>query len=353
MTTKKFVAPDDMDRKAEVDAFYEEVAAADLQPLWTQKGLMLDEPPIRDVPFVWKWERIKALAQRSGELIPIDRGGDRRVLSLTNPGLDGLPYASSTLWGAIQYLGPQEVAPAHRHSPAALRFVMEGSGVWTLVNGDPVAMHPGDLVLTPSWTWHEHHNPFEQPMMWFDALDLPLVRSLDALYYEDGPDFMTNRAVDEVSGSELRYGGGAGLVPLDADEQAPAYSPLLAYRWAETDRALTSMMKVANDGHAALRFADPTTGRDVMPTMRCAMHRLGKGGHMPLRQSTGSSLWVTFQGSAIVTIAGEEYQLAQGDCFVVPSWAPFGLSSVDGADFFAVSDTPVLEALGLARVRKL
>ncbi len=121
-------------------------------------------------------------------MIGIDRGGDRRVLSLSHPDLGGLPFATHTLWGAVQFLGGGELAPAHRHSPAALRFVLEGSGVWTLVNGDPIRMAPGDLVLTPSWTWHEHHNPGPGPMIWFDGLDVPLVRNLDAVFFEPGGD---------------------------------------------------------------------------------------------------------------------------------------------------------------------
>ncbi len=353
MVAKRFFAPDEFENKAEVDEFYKMVAEKDLQPLWTQKGLMLGEPPIRDVPFHWRWSDIKKLSERSGELIPIDRGGDRRVLSLTNPGLGGLPYASTTLWGAIQYLGPQEVAPAHRHSAAALRFVVEGSGVWTLVNGDPVAMEPGDLVLTPNWTWHEHHNPGDTPMMWFDALDLPLIRSVDALFYEDGPDFMVNRLVDAVSSSELEFGGGAGLVPFDMEDEQPNHSPLLAFRWKDTERTLESLLSRRQDGYAALRFSDPTNGKDVMPTMRCSMHRVAAGSEISPRQTTGSSIWLTFAGSARVSVGESEFQLEHGDLFVVPSWASMALSANEQTDLFCVSDAPVLEALGLMRQRKL
>lgn len=350
MTTRRFFAPDNISHRFEIDSLYEQMAEAELQPLWMQKGLMLDEPPIRDLPHVWNWSRIKELSKRSGDLIPIDRGGDRRVLSLSNPGLGGLPYATSTLWGAVQYLGPKEVAPAHRHSPAALRFIVEGSGVWTMVNGDPVSMSPGDLVLTPSWTWHEHHNPGEVPMMWFDSLDLPAVSSLDALFYEDGPDFMENRAVDPVSQSELVYGGGPGLVPFKQLRKTTPYSPLLAFRWADTDRTLASMLRTSPNGYAALRFVNPVNGADVMPTMRCSMHRLSAGASMPRQQVTGSSIWVTFFGSATAKIGEQNLDLETGDLFVVPSWTPFSLESgSDGADLFCVSDAPMLEALGLMR----
>ena len=184
------------DDTPDVDGLYADLAAADLQPLWTQPGL-LTRTPNRLRPHIWRWKTLRDLAERSGNLVGIDRGGDRRVLSLSHPDLGGLPFATHTLWGAVQFLGAGELAPAHRHTPAALRFVLEGSGVWTLVNGDAVHMAPGDLILTPSWTWHEHHNPGTEPMIWFDGLDLPLVQSLDAIFFEPGS--------EELTGYERRW----------------------------------------------------------------------------------------------------------------------------------------------------
>ncbi|MBE1491853.1 cupin domain-containing protein [Plantactinospora soyae] len=352
MATRRFPAPTDTPDPAALDEFYADVAEADLQPLWMQEGLMPRTPPLHDVPFRWRWKRLRALAVRSGELVPIDRGGDRRVLAFANPGGDGLPYATSTLWGAVQYLGPGEVAPAHHHTPGALRFVLEGNGVWTLVNGDPVSMSPGDLVLTPSWCWHEHHNPGSEPMLWFDGLDIPMVRAMDAIFFEDGPDRMTNRAVDPTSRSELRYAGAPGLLPLDA-EAPPAHSSLLAYRRADTDRALTRLLQAGAERHAAVRFADPTSGADVMPTIRCSMHRLLPGARTPTIRRTGSSIWVTYSGAATALIDGQRFDLEPGDVFAVPSWAPFDLSATEPTDLFSVSDAPVLEAMRLARTETL
>ena len=115
------------------------------------------------------------LAQRAGDLVPVGRGGERRAISYANPALGGQPYATPTLWAAVQYLGPHEVAPAHRHSQSAFRFVLDGEGVWTIVDGDPVAMRRGDLLLTPGWRWHEHHNTTDTAMVWLDGLDIPIV----------------------------------------------------------------------------------------------------------------------------------------------------------------------------------
>lgn len=348
MPTTRFDAPAEPD----LDDLYRDVADADLQPLWLLDWLMPNTPPIADVPHLWSCKTLRALAERAGQLVPVERGGDRRVLALANPGLGGAPFATTTLWGAVQYLGPGEVAPAHRHTPGALRFVIEGSGVWTLVNGDPVGMTPGDLVLTPSWSWHEHHNSSDEPMVWFDGLDIPMVRALDAVFYESGSGEMVRRSVDPVSRAERRYAGGPGLVPAD-DRPVGLHSPLLAYRWNDTDRALAGLLDDVDDGatgHVAVRFADPSTGADVMPTLRCEMHRLVP--HRPGRPAArraGSSVWVMFRGSCTAAVGDRDFQVEPGDVFVVPSWSPLRFECREPSDLFCLSDAPLLEALGLDR----
>ncbi len=284
----------------------------------------------------------------------MDRGGDRRVLSLANPGLSGAPYATPTLWGAVQYLGPGETAPAHRHTPAALRFVLEGEGVWTLVNGDPLHMAAGDLILTPSWTWHEHHNPGTTPMTWFDALDLPLVEALGAVFFERGQEPTAARVTADRSASESRYGGGSGLLPGEAPATPSPHSPLLRYPWAATDRALSSRLSdqdsaSAGARHAHVRFTDPTNGRDVMPTMRCEMHRYLPGHAAPVVRRTGSSLVAVFRGSGTVVLDGISHDVSPGDLIAVPSWTSTSYLAAEPLDLFTVSDAPVLEALALYR----
>jgi gentisate 1,2-dioxygenase len=348
MVTTRFYgdAPD-------VDGLYADLAAADLQPLWTQPGL-LTRTPDRLTPHIWRWKTLRDLAERSGDLVGIDRGGDRRALSLAHPDLGGLPFATHTLWGAVQFLGGGELAPAHRHSPAALRFVLEGSGVWTLVNGDPVHMAPGDLVLTPSWTWHAHHNPGTEPMTWFDGLDLPLVRNLDAMFFEQGGEELDSYQPARVSRSEDRYGG-AGLLPV-TDERVIAEDPasgrfsrLLAYRWQAVDAALSRLIESTGQRTASIRYADPATGRDIMPTLRAELHRVLAGHRTPTVRSAGSGIWVVYRGSGTTVIDGRRFRWTAGDMFVTPSWAAVEHEAGDDADLFLLSDRPVLEALGLAR----
>lgn len=294
----------------------------------------------------WRWKELRSLAERAGDLVPIHRGGDRRALALVNPHLNGRPYATPTLWGAIQYLGPGELAPPHRHSPAALRFVLEGTGVWTLVEGDSVAMAPGDLVLTPSWTWHEHHNPGDTPMIWFDGLDLPVVESLDSVFYEAGGS-EARRDNPSRSLSEVRYGAGPGLLPLGPRPSA-GHSPLYAYRWRDTDAALAALCSATPGEPVALRFADPSTGGDVMPTMRCEMHRLAGGTSTRSARQVGSAIWIVFSGSCTFDLGDQSFHLERGDAISVPCFSPLRLEAEEGADVFTVSDAPVVEKLGLA-----
>ncbi len=340
MTTRRFTSAD-----SDLDLLYADVAEQDLQPLWLLDGLMTREPELGGA-HVWRGKALRALMERSGELVTIDRGGDRRVLGLANPHLGGLPYATSTLWGAVQYLRPGEVAPAHRHSPGALRFVVEGSGVWTLVDGDAISMDAGDLVLTPPWTWHEHHNSGGSPMVWFDGLDLPLLRSLDAVFFEQGPDADVERLTPERSVSEGNFGVGAGLVPAGASSSRN-YSPLYTYRRKETDDALTALVADARGAPAALRFVDPTTGRDVMATMRCEMHRIPARRSSEPSRVVGSSIIVCYEGSGEANVGTETFSLEPGDILAVPSWKSWSFSAESDTDLFRVSDAPVLEALGL------
>ncbi len=342
----------------ELDQLYADFAKAHMTPLWTQRDdLMTDAPRPHAVPAIWHWSTLYPLAQRAGELVPVGRGGERRAIALANPGLGGEPYATPTLWAAIQYLGPRETAPAHRHTQTAFRFVVEGDGVWTNVEGDAVAMRRGDLLLTPSWHFHEHHNPSDHPMAWVDGLDIPLISQLDAGFFEYGSETLATVATPAVSNSE-RLWGHAGMRPVGAP--AKASSPLMAYRWSETDDALNQQLELENEGviatiergHAAVRFTNPTTGGDALRTIRLEMHRFAHGMTTGTTQVVGSSVWTVFDGTGTVTVGDAQWPVHRGDVFAVPSWAPVTISTDDQLDIFRFSDDPVYEAFGLARTHR-
>ncbi len=331
-----------------LDSFYLELSAKQLQPLWELHGLLTPTPRVRAIPYRWCADDLAKLGRRAGDLVPIDRGGDRRVLAMANPGLGGAPFISSTLWAAIQYLQPHESAPAHRHTPAALRFVLDGEGVYTLVNGDPIAMARGDLVLTPSWAFHEHHNPGDMPMMWLDVLDLPVVAALDAVFFEPGGDSEADRTGIPRSTAERRWGAGAGLSPVGTPD-LPPHSPLLVYRWQDTDAALDDLLEVEDTNDVTVRFQDPSRDRDVMPTMRCEMRRVNPGTTTRRERQTGTRVTAVLDGSGTVVLGGESFDLSPGDVFVVPSWCTHQLHARTRLDLFTTSDSPVLEALHLHR----
>ncbi|MGW5138162.1 cupin domain-containing protein [Nocardia beijingensis] len=337
---------------AELDRLYDDFARNSTAPLWTQTGnLMPESPAPAAVPHVWRWAELLDIARRAGELVPVGRGGERRAIGLANPGLAPTAYATPTLWCAIQWLGPRETAPEHRHAQNAFRFVIEGEGVWTVVDGDPVAMRRGDLLMTPGWCFHGHHNETDRPMAWIDGLDVPLAHDLDLGFFEFGPDTVSDTSTPAVSRSE-RLWSHPGLTPLSAPGPRDA-TPIAAYRWEHTDQALREQLRLEDEGypgtvepgHAAIKYTNPTTGGDVLPTIRCEFHRLRAGAATAVHRAVGSSIWQVFEGSGHVLLGGERRALATGDLFVVPSWVPWSLESDTGIDLFRFSDAPVVERL--------
>lgn len=339
-------------------ALYEGFRANHLNPLWTQTGdLMPTHPRPRAVAHVWKWADLYPLAKASGDLVPVGRGGERRAIGLANPGLGGVAYASPTLWCAIQYLGPRETAPEHRHSQNAFRFVVEGEGVWTVVNGDPVRMSRGDFLLTPGWNFHGHHNDTDQPMAWLDGLDIPFSHHNDVGFFEFGADRVTDYATPNYSRSE-RLWCHPGLRPLSGLQNTVS-SPIGAYRWEFTDAALTQQLLLEEEGHpatveqghAAVRYVNPTTGGDVMPTIRAEFHRLRAGAETATRREVGSTVFQVFEGRGAVVMDGATHRVDKGDIFVIPSWVAWSLQAETTFDLFRFSDAPIIERLHFDRVK--
>jgi gentisate 1,2-dioxygenase len=340
----------------ELAALYRDLAAVDLRPLWTITDRLLPPTPQpQAIPWLWSAATMKPLARRAIALVPVERGGERRVLSLQNPGLGGQPYAAGTLWGALQCLGPREAAPAHRHTPGAIRFVLEGDGVWTTVDGDACDMHPGDLVLTPSWNWHDHVNGGDGEMYWFDGLDLPMVAALDAVFFEEypGPGEQQPEPAEHNSSERAHRDGTryrAGLVdgPLD-----PAPSPLLIYRWADTDAQLQQQAAVSDEPLLTVEYVNPNTGASVLPTLGCAAQRVRAGRRSAPVRRVGNAVYVAFRGRGSTVIDGRRFDWGPGDMFVAPSWSAVEHAAEEQADLFVLTDAPVQRALGLYREQVL
>ncbi|HUN36859.1 MAG TPA: cupin domain-containing protein [Trebonia sp.] len=338
-----------------------------LVPLWTQVGdLMPASPKSRAQPHRWEWTTLLGLASRAGELVPVGRGGERRAIALANPSLGGRPYASPTLWAAIQYLMPGEDAPEHRHTQNAFRFVVEGQGVWTVVDGDPVPMRRGDFLPQAGWRWHAHHNGAGDPMAWVDGLDIPFQYEVEGQFFAAGRDELTARehGTPQRSRSQ-RLWGHPGLAPVSQAGETPAGSPLLCYRWEDTDAALADQLALEREGypgviepgHALVRYTSPASGKDVLPTIRAQFHRVAPGTETAPLRETGSSVYQVFDGSGRITVGDYSWSVSRGDLIVVPSWTAFSArseasasdSDSGGLDLFQFSDAPIFTALNLFR----
>lgn len=361
-------APDQPDVTPALEELYRGFEQELLVPLWTEIGdLMPAHPHSHALPHLWRWESLRRLADQAGHIVPVGRGGERRAIALANPGLGGRPFATPTLWAAIQYLMPGEDAPEHRHTQHAFRFVVEGSGVWTVVGGDAVPMNRGDFLPQAGWNWHAHHNATTEPMAWIDGLDIPFQYLTEAQFFEFGRDEISaaERTTPERSRSEQLWAH-PGLRPLSATGAAPG-SPLLSYKWAHTNAALVDQLQLERSGfggtvepgHAAVRYTNPHDGGDVLPTIRAEFHRVVRGAETAPVRETGSSVFQVFDGSGVVTVGEKSWTVARGDLFVVPSWTPFAFRSEAGAtdsdegalDLFRFSDAPVFEALQLHRTQ--
>ncbi|SCK13951.1 gentisate 1,2-dioxygenase [Variovorax sp. HW608] len=355
-------APNQPEPTAALEELYRGFEQELLVPLWTEiGGLMPPHPRSKAEAHLWRWDRLKQLASEAGHIVPVGRGGERRAIALANPALGGRPYATPTLWAAIQYLMPGEHAPEHRHTQHAFRFIVEGEGVWTVVGGDPVRMSRGDFLPQAGWNWHAHHNAATEPMAWIDGLDIPFSYYTESQFFEHGRDEITaaEQTTPDRSRSE-RLWGHPGLRPLSQPADTPG-TPLLAYRWEDTDRALSDQLAleeeghvgVISPGHAAVRFTHPGTGRDVLPTIRCEMHRVRAGSTTRSWREVGSSVYQIFEGTGKVSVGSKEWRVQRGDMLVVPSWVSFQARCDDDAalDLFRFSDAPIFEALHQHRVQ--
>ena len=336
----------------EAQDYYRSLEQKHLVALWdVQASILVKEPKSRAVPYLWRWADLLPLVARSGELAPpLQWGAERRVLGFINPGLPERYGATHTLWAGFQYLMPGEVAPAHRHSVAAIRFVIQGKGAFTTVDGDRCVMGPGDLVLTPPWTWHDHGNESDEPMIWLDGLDLQLVADLEGVFYEMFPK-ETQPLTKPVGDSERRYS--LGQLRPSWEKSVGPFSPLLHYRWEQTAEALRRLATVAASpfDDVAMEYINPHTGGPIMPTLGCGIQLLRPGVRPRAHRHTGSVVYLVFAGSGVSVINGQRFDWTKGDLFVVPTWAWHEHASAPGQEamLFSVQDRPAMEALGLYR----
>jgi gentisate 1,2-dioxygenase len=328
--------------------FYGRLERDHLKPLWEVLGKLVPrEPASPCVPALWPYGAVRPLLLEAGRLITAEEA-ERRVLVLENPGLRGASSITHTLYAGLQLILPGEIAPSHRHTQSALRFVVEGTGAYTAVDGERATMHPGDFIVTPSWTFHDHGNPGDEPVVWLDGLDIPTVAFFDAGFAERFAD--RSQPVTKRDGDSLaRYG--ANLLPL---EYTPASktTPLLAYPYRATREALERLHHQGplDACHGIkLQYVNPTTGGYPMPTIGAFIQLLPRGFHGRGYRSTDGTVYSVVEGRGRTRIGERTFEWGPKDVFVVPSWWRVEHEAAEEAVLFSFSDRPAQKALGLWR----
>ncbi|HWP27982.1 MAG TPA: cupin domain-containing protein [Chloroflexota bacterium] len=339
----------------DTEQYYAHLEALNVAPFWRLPDAVVrpfqPRPPC--VPYVWRWRELYPELLRAVQVADLATGADRRVLTLVNPALRPRAGATHTLTASLQLLMPGEVAPAHRHTMAALRFIIAGEGGYTVVEGEKVRMGVGDLILTPSWTWHDHgHEGSQDPVVWLDGLDVPFVQALAATFYQDYPGRQPQRQHKRVEDSSYRYG--AGTVVAAKDRPATRHSPLNLYRWQQAYDALCRLREVAeadaHDGYL-VEYVHPLTGGHVLPTIACYLQALPAGTHTRAHRHTASTVHFVVRGAGYTVVEGHKYAWEARDIMAIPPWMwhEHVADAAEDAILFVMSDLPVLEPFGLYR----
>jgi gentisate 1,2-dioxygenase len=308
------------------------------------------EPTSIAVPCHWRYSDVREQLFHAGRLVPPENA-ERRILVMANPGLDGRPATTPTIFTDMQLVLPGEETNIHRHTPSALRFMMEGEGSYAMTAGERNSQHKGDLVLGPSWGWHSHGNLGDDPAVWFDALDIPLVKMLDASFFEgyDSDTFRDNRPDD----GSLRAYGNAGVMPTWNRTQSAA-TPVLKYDWPKARAALADMPdeNASPYDDLILEYVNPLNGGPIMTSLSCHLQRIRPGVSTEAHRHTSSTVYVGAEGAGRIVIGDETYDWEEGDIVSLPSWcwhAHENRSASDDAVLFSVTDAPTLRALNLWR----
>jgi gentisate 1,2-dioxygenase len=342
-------------QRAQLEALYAEMRPLSLYPLWeVLAALVTPTPRSPAAPHRWSYAPARDYLLRAGDLISAEQA-ERRVLILENPGMPGSSAITPSLYAGLQLILPGEVAACHRHTQCALRFVLEGEGAYTAVDGEKAVMRPFDLVLTPNWQWHDHGNGSARPMIWLDGLDIPTVRFYDASFAERLPEAAHAETVP-AGDSLRRYGRNLRPLHGTAADRRPAHQPLFHYPYAEWRESLAALAGAEPPdphlGHA-LEFVNPAGGGAVMPTIAAHVRHLPAGFETLPRRSTDGTVFVIVEGRGTALVEEGETPLEERDLLVVPSWHALSLRAETPLTLFGYSDRAAQEKLGLFREERL
>lgn len=344
---------DTVDRAAEEarTPFYNRASELNLAPLWrVLGGLVTEQPTSAAIPAHWAYGEVRPYLMEACEIISTEEA-ERRVLVFENPGMPGQSRITPSLFAGYQIILPGEVAPAHRHVASALRFIIEGKNAYTAVAGERTMMEPGDFVITPSWTWHDHGNESDAPMVWLDGLDMHIVNLLSASFREGYPG--RTHPVTRPEGSAMAEAG-YNLVPVDYQPTSQT-SPIFNYPYNRTREALhrVALSREPDICHGfKMHYINPVNGQSAIPTITTAMQLLPAGfSSLPYR-STAGTIFSVVEGRGAVTLGEKRYTLESKDLFVIPSWHEFCIEAESDLVIFSYSDRVVQEKLDLFREKR-
>ena len=337
---------------AEREAYYARIGQHSMTPLWEVLGALVPPQPRSPVEAtLWRYADLREHVMEAGRLITAEEA-ERRVLILENPALRGHSSITQSLYAGLQLIMPGEVAPAHRHSQSALRLVLDGEGAYTSVDGERTTMRRGDFIITPAWTWHDHGNLGDQPVVWLDGLDIPIVRFLDAGFAERSEEH-TQQALRPEGDALARYG--ANMLPMDYQPKAADPTRVFVYPFERTRASLAAIAQGTPDAHDGfkLRYVNPATGASPMPTIGAFAQHLPAGFETRPSRSTDGTVHVCLEGRGEVKVGEQTWAFQENDIFVVPSWHTLQLRADRDTTVFSFSDRPVQQALGLWRESRL
>jgi gentisate 1,2-dioxygenase len=313
-------------------------------PLWDRyKTLNTREPQFYE-PMIWPWATMEPLVDRAAREVSMEEA-ERRALLFCHPAFPGTVFTTPTLSGALQILEPGESAHAHRHTLAALRLVMVGEGAETLTDGKACLMEPGDLILTPAWSWHEHRHNGKGRVVWFDGLDYPLARQIGTVFFELGPGEIPPRGIADIADAGLREGG----VMPDGDDYAELYSPLYRYAWKRVSQALEALPEAA-DGSKRIRYVNPANGGPIMPTLDCFALRPGLNTFTRAIRTTATAMVVVIEGEGETRVGQSTFKWKPHDVFTLPRWLWTEHKATKGpATLFLMTDREFVSRIGHLR----
>jgi gentisate 1,2-dioxygenase len=340
----------------QVADFTKEIEKYHLGPLWHAiPALMHKQPAPQAIPYLWKWETLYTKLMEAADVFTPDRGGERRAIYLQNPGLKerqpwGWASTTQTLYAAVQLLLPGETAPSHRHTQSAIRFISQGQGGYTIVQGERIFMEEGDFLTTPKGLWHGHSHEGTKPMIWMDALDIPTIFAIGGTFFEGHQDGLEKPSFPDNYGSN-RYAGGM-VRPIS--DRSFKVAPLGSYKWSQTLAALNGLSQYepdAYDGYA-IEYINPSNGKTANPNIASWMQKLPGGYHSKAHRHTNSTIYQVFKGSGYSIINGVRFDWSQGDYFVVPNWAWHEHVAAEDSYLFSVNDLPIMEKFDVQREEK-